>query len=56
MPAAWHPYFALPPVKAGDIGSDIGYGSDTLVYPCITTLPMGFSHAVYLAQAAHEPH
>src|SRR6476660_6798045 len=22
MPAAWHPYFALPPVKAGDIGSD----------------------------------
>ena len=54
MPSAWHRYFALPPVQAGDIGSDIGYSSDTIVYPCITTLPMGFSHAVYLAQAAHE--
>ena len=54
MPVAWHPYFALPVVRAGDIGSDIGYDNDTMVYPCITTLPMGFSHAVYLAQAAHE--
>ena len=54
MPAAWHPYFALPPIHASDIGGIIGYGNDAIVYPCCSTLPMGFSHAVYLAQAAHE--
>jgi hypothetical protein len=54
MPAAWHPYFALPPIRASDIGGIIGYGNDAIVYPCCSTLPMGFSHAVYLAQAAHE--
>jgi hypothetical protein len=54
MPPSWHPYFALPPVLAGDIGDLTGFANDQLVWPCITTLPMGFSHAVYLAQAAHE--
>ncbi len=53
MPAAWWPYFALPAVRAGDVGV-AGFGADTSVYPCCSTLPMGFSHAVYLAQAAHE--
>ena len=47
------PYFALPPVRAVDVGLSQVYG-DVLVYPCCVTLPMGWSHSVYLAQAAHE--
>ena len=53
MPAAWWPFFALPAVRAGDVGA-ASFAADALVHPCCTTLPMGFSHAVYLAQAAHE--
>ena len=53
MPPAWWPFFALPAVRAGDVGA-AGFAADAFVYPCCTTLPMGFSHAVYLAQAAHE--
>ena len=30
------------------------YGSDTIIYPCCKTLPMGWSHSPFLAQAAHE--
>ena len=54
MPSTWWDWFALPPVLAGEIGGVGGYANDALVYPCITTLPMGFSHAVYLAQHIHE--
>ena len=53
LPKWLRPYFALPPVRAGDIGLD-GFAPDALVYPCCTTLPMGWSHSAYLAQAAHE--
>ena len=53
MPAAWHRYFALPAIRAGDIGL-AGYGPEELVHPCLTTLPMGWSHSVYLAQKLHE--
>jgi integrase len=48
------PYFALPGVKAGKVGMGATYGEDTLIYPCCTTLPMGWSHSPYIAQAAHE--
>jgi hypothetical protein len=56
LPDWMRPYFALPPVRAGDIGGDVEarYGSEVMVYPCCTTLPMGFSHSVLLAQLAHE--
>ena len=54
MPAAYLPYFALPPVRAGDIGAGHIYGDDTMVYPCLNRLPMGWSHSVLLAQRAHE--
>ena len=54
MPSTWWDWFALPPVLAGEIGGVDGYTNDSLIYPCITTLPMGFSHAVYLAQHIHE--
>lgn len=43
-------WFALPAVRA----ADVGVAGDGWVYPCCTTLPMGWSHSVYLAQQAHE--
>jgi integrase len=54
LPSWMHPYFALPPVKAGELGKGEVFGPDTLIYPCCATLPMGWSHAAFLAQAAHE--
>lgn len=53
LPQQWWPYFCLPAVRAGDVGA-IGYDADVMIYPCCKTLPMGFSHAVFIAQAAHE--
>jgi hypothetical protein len=53
LPEWMRPYFALPPVRAGDLGLP-GYDPDVLVYPCCTTLPMGWSHSAFLAQASHE--
>lgn len=53
MPLALRPWFALPPVRAGDLGLS-GYDPDELVYPMCTTLPMGWSHSVYIAQCVHE--
>ena len=47
-------YFALPPVIANDVGLDQVFGSGVKIWPCCKTLPMGFSHAVFLAQTAHE--
>lgn len=48
------PYFALPGVKAGDVGMGSVFGADTVIYPCCKTLPMGWSHSPSLAQLAHE--
>jgi hypothetical protein len=46
-------YMALPPVSAEDLGIESHFGFGTQVFPCCTTLPMGWNHAVYLAQTAH---
>ena len=56
LPEWMRQYFALPPVRAGDVGGEVEarFGSDALIHPCCTTLPMGFSHSVLLAQLAHE--
>ena len=59
MPREWWPFFALPGVRAGSVGVGGGGGGreweeDSFIYPCLTTLPMGFSHSVYLAQILHE--
>jgi hypothetical protein len=56
LPVGLRKYFALPAVRAADISPEVAaeHGADTLVWPCCTTLPMGFSHSVYLAQTAHE--
>jgi hypothetical protein len=45
-------YFALPPVRASEMGLTAaeGYAPDSLVHPCCLTLPMGWSHSVFLAQ------
>jgi hypothetical protein len=55
MPDWMQPYFCLPPLSLRDLGVDGGNGDDNqLVYPMLLSLPMGFSHAVYLAQLGHE--
>jgi hypothetical protein len=51
LPEWMWPYFALPPVSSAAIGLP---GPDHLVYPCCRTLPMGWSHSVFVAQSAHE--
>ena len=43
------PYFGLMPVPR----SEVGLEGDGIVWPCMQSLPMGFSHAVILAQSAH---
>ena len=53
LPEVWWRYFCLPSVRAGDIGVTL-YPPDTFIYPMCKTLPMGFSHSVFLAQAVHE--
>lgn len=54
LPEWMTPYFCLPSLRPEEL---VGLGlppSDVPVYPMCLTLPMGFSHAVYLAQTAHE--
>jgi hypothetical protein len=66
LPSWLCPYFALPALSMSDLlhlrrrGVNIACLPNSLdleavsVYPCCTTLPMGFSHSVFLAQAVHE--
>lgn len=51
IPEWMWPYFALPAVSSAALGLP---GADHMVYPCCRTLPMGWSHSVFVAQAAHE--
>jgi hypothetical protein len=50
LPEWMRPYFALPPVSSSDVGLD----GQQRVYPMCTTLPMGWSHSVLVAQMGHE--
>lgn len=50
LPDWLHPFFALPPVRA----CVAGLGSNGLVYPCCTTVPMGWAHSVFIAQSVHQ--
>ena len=52
LPEWLWPYFALPAVRAGDIDPTTAQ-PDSVIYPCCMTLPMGWSHSVYIAQAIH---
>lgn len=50
------PLFGLPRVRVGDLDLPAGAvprDAGEWVYPALRTLPMGFSHAVLLAQSAH---
>ena len=50
LPQWMHEYFGLPAVAADDVGV-AGGGS---VYPMCVTLPMGWTHSVFVGQALHE--
>lgn len=55
MPEWMQPYFALPPLTRHELLS-IGISTSLggVVHPMCVTLPMGFSHAVYIAEKSHE--
>jgi hypothetical protein len=56
LPEWMQPYFCLPQLSSDELES-IGLDTCSTVgscYPMCLTLPMGFSHAVYLAQSVHE--
>jgi hypothetical protein len=52
IPEWLQPYLALPPLTPAEL-AERGLPADA-PYPMCTTLPMGFSHAVSIAQCAHE--
>ena len=55
MPTWMQPYFALPRLSVSELRSiGVDADTDTAAYPMCVTLPMGFSHAVYLAEQSHE--
>lgn len=51
------PFFAIAKIRAGDLGRRFcrrfGFGPDEWVYPCFVTMPMGWSHAVFVGQTMH---
>ena len=56
LPEEWQPYFALPPLTLLEC-EQLGLPCEPdlpPLHPMCVTLPMGFSHAVFLAQRAHE--
>ena len=54
LPLWMQPYFSLPPLTAVELRSiGVDAACDEL-HPMCVTLPMGFSHAVYLAETVHE--
>ena len=52
LPAWMQPYFALPPLSAAEL-RQVGASSDA-AFPMCRTMPMGFSHAVFVGQSCHE--
>ena len=52
VPEWLRPYLALPPLTRSELAS-LGLPAGAAFPMCLTT-PMGFSHAVFLAQSAHE--
>lgn len=54
LPGWMQPYFCLPPLTPDELQS-LGAPTDArCCFPMCLTLPMGFSHAVYIAQSVHE--
>jgi hypothetical protein len=54
LPRWMQPFFCLPPLSDGEL-AQLGLEASTCGghFPMCLTLPMGFSHAVFLAQQAH---
>jgi len=52
LPQWLQPYFALPPLRPEELAA-LGLPPGAS-FPCCTTMPMGWSHAVYLAQTVHQ--
>jgi hypothetical protein len=49
------PYFCLPPVHITQVSAALAEKhGDIHMHPMCTTLPMGFSHSVYIAQHIHN--
>jgi len=53
LPNWIQPYFALPALSPEEL-IEIGVEDISSPFPMCLTLPMGFSHAVFLAQSGHE--
>lgn len=56
LPEWMQPYFALPPLSVEELAS-VGISKPEgsgLWYPVCLTVPMGFSHAVFISNTAHE--
>lgn len=63
LPEHWRPFFCLPPLSLSEC-RELGVSdrllqsstdsTDAVLYPMNSTLPMGFSHAVVIAQIIHE--
>lgn len=53
LPSWLVPFFALPPVSSSELGLPAS-SSSAVIYPCCVSVPMGWSHAVFIAQAIHE--
>ena len=55
-PPFLRPFFALPPVDVAVVRDllPVGLRAARRVYPMCSTLPMGWSHSVVVAQAMHE--
>eukprot|EP00959_Pyramimonas_sp_CCMP1952_P317186 6638679-Pyramimonas_sp.AAC.1 len=58
MPACLQPYFGLDAVKASEVGIaqlDGQYlARDTMLYPLMNVVPMGWKWALYIVQRIHE--
>ena len=52
LPKHLQPYFALPPLLPREL-EQLGL-DPRCPYPMCTTMPMGFSHAVFIGQSAHQ--
>ena len=52
LPEWLRPYFALPPLTPAEL-QELGLPAGA-AFPMCVTVPMGFSHAVFLAQSCHE--
>ena len=58
LPESLRGLFALPGIRARDVGIDKcqgqSVGASTLVYPVLRVVPMGWTHALWICQYAHE--